>query len=133
MHSEELKPWNVDRICGRVEFVHRIRDKTSADTYSEQRKTLRGVQLGLSEAGDHEDCCDGLKSVAAVTSGKNGRFEFKQENPGHYWLTANWNGKSYKVRVVYEPQKNSSTLCSQHGIQIEDEKEVGWWKTVSVD
>jgi hypothetical protein len=49
VHAQEKKPWNVDRICGRVEHVRRIPTKKQPDNYSEKRKNLRGIPLELYE------------------------------------------------------------------------------------
>jgi hypothetical protein len=87
----------------------------------------------LYETHNGNSCCNGSKIVDTATSGKNGEFEFKNETKGHYWLTAKWNGREYKVAVVFEPQNKSSTICSQQGIQIEDGGESSWWVTVTVD
>ena len=131
--AQEKKPWSVDQICGRVDYVKRIPEKKHPNNFSENRKSLKGVPLELYEAGDSSPCCDGLKMVGSVVSGKRGEFEFKAEKPGHYWLAAKWNEKHYKVDVVYEPQKKSSTICSQQGIQIVDEEDASWFMTVTVD
>ncbi|MBI3476105.1 MAG: hypothetical protein HY010_10260 [Acidobacteria bacterium] len=132
-YSQEKKPWNVDQICGRVEYLKRIPEKKHTDNYSEKRKSLKDVPLELYESSENQACCEGLKSVGSYVSGRNGQFEFRPEKPGHYWLTAKWNGKEYNVGVVYEPQKKSSTLCSQQGLQIEDDGSASWWITVTVD
>jgi hypothetical protein len=132
LHGQEKKPWNVDRIWGRVEYVQRIPIRKQPDNYSEKRKAIRGVPLELYESRNENTCCDGSKRVDTATSGKNGEFEFKNEKAGHYWLTAKWNGRDYKVAVAFEPQKKSSTICSQQGIQIED-GDASWWGTVTVD
>jgi hypothetical protein len=132
-HAQEKKPWNVDRICGRVEHVRRIPIKKQPDNYTEKRKGLRGVPLELYESNEGSSCGEHLKSVGAMISGKAGQFDFKPEQAGHYWLTAKWNGRDYKVAVVFVPQEKSSTICSLPGIQIEDEGDASWWLTVAVD
>ena len=132
-HAQERKPWSVDRICGLVEYVHQIPEKKRPNNYSEKRKSLRGVPMELYESGENQTCCDGLRSLGAVISGKKGEFEFGPKQPGHYWLTAKWNDKDYKIGVVYEPQKTSSTICSEQGIQIVDDQDASWWVRVTVD
>ena len=132
-NAQEKKPWNVDQICGRVEYVHRIPEKKHPNNYSEKRKSLRSVPLELYESSENSSCCEGLKNVGSAISGRGGQFEFRPEKAGRYWLTAKWNDKIYKLAVAFEQQKRSSTICSQQGIQIEDDGDAGWWVTVTVD
>jgi hypothetical protein len=132
-HAQERKPWSVGQICGLVEYVHQIPEKKHPNNYSEKRKSLRGVPMELYESGENQTCCDGLKSLGSVISGRKGEFEFRPNQSGHYWLTAKWNGKDYKIDVVYEPQKKSSTICSGQGIQIVDDQDASWWVRVTVD
>ena len=132
LHAQEKKPWNVDRVCGRVEYVNKIPDKKHPDTYSKKRKALKNVQLELYESGENPSCCM-LKGAGWAISGRAGEFEFKGIKAGHYLLRANWNGKDYQVAINVEPQKESSTACSEQGIQIEDKGEASWWVTVTVD
>ena len=111
LHAQERKPWNVDRVCGRIQYVRRIPIKKQPDNFSEKRKDLRGIPLELYESDGGPPCRESLRSVGTTISGKAGQFEFKPEKAGHYWLTAKWNGRDYKVAVVFEPQKKSSTIC----------------------
>jgi hypothetical protein len=133
LNAQVKKPWSVDRICGRVVYLQRIPVRKQPNTYSDKRKDLKGIPLELYEAPEGARCCDALKSVDSIISGKGGQFEFKPAKAGHYWLTAKWNGSDYKVAVEFEPQKKSSTVCSQQGIQMEDGEDASWWMTVTVD
>ena len=133
LNAQEKKPWTVDRICGRVEYLQRVPIRKQPNIYSDKRMDLRGIPLELYESPEGAPCCEALKNVGSTISGKVGQFEFEAEKAGHYWLTAKWNGKDYKVAVEFEPQKKSSTVCSQQGIQMEDGEDASWWVTVTVD
>jgi hypothetical protein len=74
-----------------------------------------------------------LNPVETVTTGRSGHFEFKTKKLGSYWLATSWNGKEYKVAVEYKPTKNSQTLCSDQGIQLDDEGNANWWISIVVD
>jgi hypothetical protein len=133
LNAQEKKPWGADQICGRVEYLKRIPEKKHPNSYSEKKKSLKDVRLELYEFDENQARCEGLKTVGSLASGRNGQFEFGPEKPGRYWLIAKWNSKEYKVDVIYEPQKKSSTICSQQGIWIEDDGNASWWITVTVD
>ena len=132
LYAQQKKPWNVNRVCGRVEYVKRIPDKKHPSNYSEKRKNLRGVLLELYESDENPACCM-MKNVGVAISGKAGEFEFKPAKAGRYLLKASWNRKDYQVPINFEPQKKSSTVCSEQGIQIEDDGDANWWVTVTVD
>jgi hypothetical protein len=133
LHAQEKNPWRVDRICGRAEYLKRIPERKRPNNYSDKRRSLSGVSLELYEAADNSPCCSEVKNVGSTTSGRGGQFEFNPDRPGRYWLMAKWNGKDYKVAIDFEPKKKSTTVCSEQGIQIEDDGDASWWVTVTVD
>ncbi len=132
-YAQEKKPWQIDRLCGKIEYVQKIPSRKNTNTFSEKRKALRDISLGLYDQHENESCCSGLAAIETVHTGRGGRFEFKNTKPGNYWLGANWNGKEYKVAVVFKPEKNSSTLCSEQGLGFDDEGNADWWVTITLD
>jgi hypothetical protein len=89
--------------------------------------------LSVFERSENEACCNGLKAVETTVTGRGGNFEFKTKKLGSYWLTTIWDGKNSAVPVIYERQKDSVTLCSEQGIQLDDHGKAEWWITVTVD
>jgi hypothetical protein len=133
LHSQEKRPWDVGRICGRVEYVQRIPVRNTTNTFNEKRKALRGVALHLYNWQEGTPCCGDLAPVDSTISGKSGKFDFKQEAPSRYWLGTRWSGREYRVALVYRPKKDSQTMCSQQGIDLDDDGDMDWWETVTVD
>ena len=133
LHAQQKKPWKVDWLCGRLEYVQKIPDHKIANTFSEKRKALRDVSVGLHERHENGACCDGLNAVETIQTGRGGHFEFKTKKPGDFWMATNWSGKEYKLAVVYKPEKNSPTMCSQQGIALDGEGSADWWITITVD
>jgi hypothetical protein len=131
--AQPKKEWEVERICGRVEHVQRIRDRKFSDTFSERRQGLRDLMLSLFERRDGEPCCDALVALETARTGRGGRFEFKAKKPGNFWLTTNWNAKEYKVAVVNKQQRDSSATCSKQGIGLDDSGNADWWVTITLD
>ena len=131
--AQEKKPWEIDRLCGKLEHVQKISDRKNANTFSEKRKALREVPLGLYERHENQACCEGVSAVETTQTGRGGQFEFKTKKPGNFWMATNWRGKKYKLAVVNKPEKNSATMCSQQGIALDDEGNADWWLTVTVD
>ena len=103
LRGEEKKPWGVGRICGRVEYVQRIPVRNTTNTFNEKRKALRGVALHLYNWQEGTPCCGDLAPVDSTISGKSGRFDFKQEAPGRYWLstrlTGIWSGGKHSLLI----------------------------------
>jgi hypothetical protein len=131
--AQEKKPWERDRLCGKLDYVRRIPDRKNPGSFSEKRKALRDIPLGLYARHANEACCGSLNAVETSRSGRGGSFAFETKKPGDYWLATNWNGKEYKLAVVYKPEKNSKTLCSEQGIALDDEGNADWWAIVTVD
>jgi hypothetical protein len=131
--AQEKKPWEVDRLCGKLEHVQKIPDRKNTNSLSEKRKTLREVRLGIYERHENQVCCEGVNAVETTQTGRGGRFEFKTKKRGDFWIATNWSGKQYKLAVVYKPGKSSATMCSQQGIGLDDEGDAEWWAIVTVD
>ena len=131
--AQTKRPWHVDRLCGRAQYVKRIPEKKNPNIYSDERRGLKAIRLDLYESNEGVPCCDGLRISDTAISGKRGQFEFKPDHAGSYWLVAKWNERGYAVPVIYEPQKKSATVCSEQGIQIEGDGSVSWWETVTFD
>jgi hypothetical protein len=82
LQAQEKKPWEVDRLCGKLEHVQKIPNRKDANTFSDKRKSLRDVPLALYNRRENEPCCGGLAAVEMVHTDRGGRFEFKNEKPG---------------------------------------------------
>jgi hypothetical protein len=133
LYAQEQKPWNVDRLCGRIEHVQRAPVGKVPNASSEKRTSLRDVSVVLYDRVADTPGCTGGSVADTTKTSRGGHFEFKNKKPGTYCLSMNWSGKEYKVVVVYHPQKTSQTLCSEQGIGIDDEGNADWWMTITVD
>jgi hypothetical protein len=133
MKAQEKKPWKVDRLCGRVEYVQKIPDRKRANIFSEKRRALKNLPVTLFERPKNVLCCESSDAVETVKTGRGGHFEFKTRKTGDFWLTMNWNGKGYKLPLIYNQQKNSPTICSEQGLALDDNGSVDWWVTITVD
>jgi hypothetical protein len=133
LYAQDARPSNVTRLCGRLDHVEGIPEYKHPDNFAESRKALRDISLDLYERRANENCCENLKPIDRTITGKGGRFEFKNQKPGLYWLRADWNGKEYKLAVVYTPEKDSQEVCSQQGMKVDYAGDAGWWLTVTVD
>ena len=126
LFAQEKKPWQIDRFCGKIEYVQKIPDRKNANAFAEKRKALRDISLALYDKHENEPCCSDLRALETVHTGRGGHFEFKNQKPGNYWLSTNWNGKEYKVAIGFQPDKKSTTMCSQQGIALDDEGNADW-------
>ena len=68
--AQDKKPWNIDRLCGRLEHVEKIPDRKHADIFSEKRKALRDVRLVMYERQENEACCEKLSPIDETMTGK---------------------------------------------------------------
>ncbi len=128
----EDTPREVNNACGRLDYAKRIKVGDNAYTYSE-RRPLKAVALELYKAKDGIPCCANLELIGAADSNKRGRFKFRGAAPGPYWVKGEWNGTVFRVPIIFRPEKQFATDCSQQGILVDDEGNVEWWLSVSVD
>ena len=133
LFAQEKKPWEIDRLCGMLDHVVRTPDRKNPSTVSEKRTGLREIQLTLFERRDNQPCCNNSTAIETVRTGRGGHFEFKRAKAGNYWLSTNWKGREYKITVSFKPEKNSTIMCSQQGIDLDDEGNAGCWATVTLD
>jgi hypothetical protein len=115
----------MSRVCGWLTYAKEIpvpHDKTS---FHVVEKPLTHVTLALYGGGETE-CCK--VPIETAHTRKNGRFDFKIEQAGDYWLKTNWKGKDYKIRVAFKPSANSANECPEQGITLfEWEGVARWW------
>jgi hypothetical protein len=133
LFAQEKKPWEIDRLCGKLDHVVRTPDRKNPSFISEKRTGLRDIQLTLFERHDDQACCESSTAIETVRTGRGGHFEFKRAKAGNYWLSTNWKGREYTITVSIKPEKNSMTMCSQQGVDLDDEGDAGCWATVTVD
>ena len=131
--AQSKQEWDVERLCGRVEYVQRIPDKKFANTFSERRRGVGNLTMALFERRSGQPCCGSLVALETTKTARNGRFEFKTKRPGALWLTTNWHAKEYKVPIVNKQQNSSSSRCSEQGIGLDDSGNADWWATITVD
>ena len=91
------------------------------------------MPLGLYERRENQACCEGVNAVETTQTGRGGHFEFNTKKAGNFWMATKWRGKEYKLAIVYKPEKNSTTMCSQQGIALDDGGNADWWVTITVD
>jgi hypothetical protein len=131
LQAQEKKVVEVDRLCGRLEHVERTPDREYPSISSEKRSGLRGVDLALYDRRDNESCCIG-SAIETARTRRGGRFNFETKRPGTFWIASNWNGRDYRLPVIYKPEKTSEINCSNQGIEINDKGTSIWWATVTV-
>ena len=123
----------VDRLCGRLQYIRRIPDHQYANVLSEERKPLRGVNLVLCERRQNEPCCKGASAMETVRTRRGGRFDFRNKRAGDFWLVANWSGRDYRIPVTYKPVKELTTVCSEQGLDLDDEANAGWSVAITLE
>ena len=130
--AQERKPWQVDKLCGKLEYANKTPNRKDANTFSEKRKALREILLELYERRVNQVCCENMNAVETTTTGRGGHFEFRTKKAGNFWLATKWGGKDYRLPVVYKPEKNSAAVCSQQGIALDGDGNGERWEIVTV-
>ncbi|SRR6266498_1807566 len=119
------------RLCGVVDHVEYVPAHGSA---KEQKKTqLSEIPMVLYEGDENTGCCDNLKKIGDLSTGKHGDFDFKDVAPGNYWLSMRWNEKDYKIAFTHPVSHEADATCSSQGIDLQADGKADWWMTITVD
>jgi len=123
--------WNtIDRLCGGLLHVdHRGRPNNVIEDHT---KPLRGTVLRLYNR--EGACCTEAKVLASVTTGRGGKFEFKDLKVGTYWLVTVVGGREYRMPLRLQlPDKSQSSQCSDQLFEVDDSGGFQMKKLITVD
>jgi hypothetical protein len=116
------KKWHTfHRLCGALEYWVPISGGGNTT------KPLTGVTLELYPWEAGISCCHDPHPFWTVMTGRGGRYEFKDVNPGRYWLVAQWNDRLYKLPISYAPDKSLDAECGLQGLDIDSKGNFGSW------
>ena len=91
-----------DQLCGELSFVTPV---SGGGMDSEALKNVK-VELYLREVGIV--CCRNSNPFFKTITGKEGAFEFKNVDPGRYWLAVHYHGKMFQMPIVFDPQSRTA-------------------------
>ena len=112
--ADTASPVSVDGICGKLVSIEHVPDKGTTNSVHEVVKPFEHTRVRLFSPTGSADCCSLSTPLAEVTTGRDGSFQFKKQNPGDYWLIATLGGAEYKLLIRYEPPvKKVPEDCSQ--------------------
>jgi hypothetical protein len=95
---------NLDRLCGELSFV------TPVSGGGMDSEPLSDLKLELYPWEEGIGCCGNSQPFFETRTGKDGAFEFKNVDPGRYWLVVHRRGRLYRLSIVFNPK--SRTLAS---------------------
>jgi hypothetical protein len=129
--TPKVEKWNtIDRLCGSLLHVdHRERANSVIEDHS---KPLIDAVLRL-YARDSA-CCANANVLASATTGRGGKFEFKDLKVGTYWLVTVVGGQEYKMPLrIQLPDKSSNSQCSEQLFELDDSGDFQMKKLITVD
>jgi hypothetical protein len=132
-NSEKARLQTMNRLCGNLVRAKDIPAKGRQNVVGHKTNALKGFAIQLMEWREGRDCCTGLKIVAEERSRHGGRFEFRNIEPGRYWVVATVDGHEYKMPVRYVRKADDLTSCSNLFYEAYDSGEFGLAITVTVD
>jgi hypothetical protein len=126
------RPFEVARVCGKLVHVEHVRVKNASNTFVDNRRAIPRTTLRVYLAKQGEECC--LQSpIAELRTGRWGRFEFRNLEPGLVWLVAHVGERDYKMLIRIDPKKNSGDECMDFDYDIEDSGAFSVSRTITVD
>jgi len=106
LHVQEAsgnRPTLVRCVCGKLVYDHKIPQKKSSAKPQYKRKSVHHAALLLYSLQNSGTCCEGLSPVASAETDRFALFEFKNVQPGSYWLAVPSKGLKAFAPISYEP------------------------------
>jgi hypothetical protein len=129
--TPKVEKWNtIDRLCGSLLHVdHRDRANSVIEDHT---KPLKDAVLRLYDRDSA--CCANANVLASATTGRGGKFEFKDLKVGPYWLVTVVRGQEYKMPLrIQLPDKSSNSQCSEQLFELDDSGDFQMKKIITVD
>jgi hypothetical protein len=131
--AQKKGPQHLDHLCGVADHLQLTAVRGFTKTFTDKRSPLPSLSLVFYQQQDGQNCCEGLKQIATTVTDKNGKFDLPNVKYGHFWLSTEWNNKTYKYAFDYPFSASRDITCSLQGIDLEDDGSAQWWQTISLD
>jgi len=89
--------------------------------------------MELFQRGEGALCCSGLLLIEGVTSKRDGSFEFTKGEPGNYFLVVHWKDISPTLAITVTGNKKQQVVCSEQGVDINEEGKLQKFTTITLD
>jgi hypothetical protein len=133
LFAQKKGPPHLDHLCGVVDHLQLTAVRGFTRTFTDKRTPLPLLALVFYQQQNGQNCCEGLKQLATIVTDKNGRFDLPDIKYGHFWLSTEWNNKTYKYAFEYPFSASRDITCSLQGIDLEDDGNAQWWQTITLD
>jgi hypothetical protein len=110
----------VAKLCGKLEQVDSIPNKTLPGNYGSKYRPLKDVKLVAYERHSNGECCANAPVAGETTTDKSGNFEFKGLSKGYYWLVARVELQNYQMSIRIGQLKDKQPVCSQLSYDIDE-------------
>ena len=111
---------NFDQLCGELSFV------TPVSGGGMNSELLKNVKLELYPWEEGIVCCRNSHPFFKTYTDKEGTFEFKDVDPGRYWLVVHYQKKLFRLAIALDPNGPANTAC---GYQLFDVDAKGHFTT----
>jgi hypothetical protein len=109
----------VAKLCGKLEQIDRIPDKTLPDVYSSKNRPVKDATLIAYEGRTTVECCANSKVAGETKSNKSGDFEFKGLTKGYYWLVTTIDRQEYRMAIRIGQLQDKQPVCSQMSFALD--------------
>jgi hypothetical protein len=122
------RPATMRCVCGKLVYDHEIPQKKSSAEHRYKRKSVHHAALVLYSLQNSGTCCEGLSPVASAETDRFALFEFKNVQPGSYWLAVPSRGPKAFTPISYEPLniKGVRWSPSDYVFVLDDAGELNW-------
>jgi hypothetical protein len=108
----------VAKLCGRLEQIDRVPDKSVPGAYSDKSRPVKETRLVAYEGRSNAECCANSKVAGETKSNKSGNFEFKGLTKGYYWLVTMIDRQEYHMPIRIGQLLDKQPVCSQMSFAV---------------
>ena len=118
--TPQFGEWELmEKLCGRLEQIDRVPDKTLPGMYSDKSRPVKDARLVAYEGRSNGECCDNSRVAGETKSNKSGNFEFKGLTKGYYWLVTTVDRQEYRMPIRIGKLQDKQPVCSQMAFAID--------------
>jgi hypothetical protein len=104
---------SFDQLCGELSFV------TPVSGGGMDSVQLKNVKLELYSWEEGIACCRNSHPFFRAVTDNEGTFEFKDVDPGRYWLVVHYQKKLFRLAVAIDPDEPGSAACGYRLFEID--------------
>ena len=114
------KAGKVELFCGKLILVEPVLMNGVPVGSQTQETPIKKTKLQLYRRAQNGRCCSKQALMAETTTAADGSFEFKDLQPGSYWIVGRRDLAHYTLAIEYAPDAKTEYKCSDLLYELKD-------------